>query len=480
MVTKKIICAALVLSVLPLAGCENKKKTEEAVSIKWYIPLEKQSDIKLVNDEVNKITMEKLGVNIDMQLLDGAAYKERMNMNMASGDDYDICWIGYLNPFDNAVAKGGLMKLDELLEKTPELKNSIPDYAWEQCKYKGDTYIVPNLQIASDTMAVFFKKELVEKYNFDITTVRKTQDLEPFLQIIAENEPSIYPFSTGSGVASFRSLDEKENRNGEALVVAVKDEATGKFVARDGLDYADTKGRAKILWDWYQKGYIRKDIASVMDEGTDMRAGKYACWVSGWKPGIDAVNAKKYGYDVVSIKISPSYRSVNGASGAALAIGRNSKHPEEAIKFIELLNTDKELYNLICFGIEEKHYKKLAENRVELVDNSGYIPNACWKFGNQFNAYLLPGQDDNVWEETKKLNETAISNGLESFRFDKNSIKGILAKLDNVVNEYKVVRQGNLDPDTYWDEYKKKLYDNGLQTYIDEYQKQLDEFLNNK
>lgn len=477
---KKILCAALAAMMLAAAGCGGEKKEQGDVKIKWYIPLEKQNDIQAVNDAVNNITKEKLGVTVDMQLIDGAAYNDRMNMNMASGDDYDICWVGYLNPFDNAVSKGGLMKLDELLEKTPELKKSIPDYAWEQCMYNGGIYVVPNLQISTDTTAVYLRKDLVEKYNFDISKITKTEDLEPFMEMVAENDPDLYPFCTGSGVASFRSLDEKDNVNGESLVVAAKDEATGKFKVYDGLDFADTKGRAKKLYDWYQKGYIRKDIASVMDESTDMKVGKYACWASGWKPGIDAENKKKYNYEMVSVKVSPSYRSANGASGAALAIGRNSKHPEEAIKLIELLNTDKEFYNLICFGIEGKHYNKTGENRIELVDNSGYNPNACWKFGNQFNAYLMPGQDDDIWEQTKELNETAISSGLESFRLDKNNIKSILAKLDSVVNEYKVVRQGYRNPEEYWDEFKQKLYDNGLQTYIDEYQKQLDEFMNNK
>ena len=69
-----------------------------------------------------------------------------------------------------------------------------------------------------------------------------------------------------------------------------------------------------------------------------------------------------------------------------IGISRTSKNPEKAFKFIELVNTDKDLYNLICFGIEGKHYNLDENGRVVFNDQGGYIPKACWKFGNQFNA----------------------------------------------------------------------------------------------
>ena len=54
-----------------------------------------------------------------------------------------------------------------------------------------------------------------------------------------------------------------------------------------------------------------------------------------------------------------------------IGIGKNSKNPEKALKFIELINTNEELYNLICFGIEGKHYYLDENKQVEYIDNSG-------------------------------------------------------------------------------------------------------------
>ena len=482
MKAKRLICAVLALVMLCalLTSCGEKNSSGDEVVLKWYIPLDKQDDISLVNEEVNKYTMEKLGVKIDMALIDDAVYKERMNMNMASGDSYDLCWIGYLNPYENAVDKGGILPLDELLESTPDLKKEIPDYMWEQCKTDGKIYVVPNMQINCSSTALTFKKELVDKYNFDLDSITKTEDIEPWLKVIKENEPQIIPFQTAWGISSFRSLDEKHSITGENVIGTIDDGDRVKVV--NGKEYGDAYTKAKKLYDWWKKGYIRKDNATVMDESTDVKAGRFFCTQSVYKPGMDAENLSLYGYETVSKRVSKSYLSNGMAAGAALAIGRNSKHPEETIKFIELINTDKYLYNLICFGIEGKHYNKAGENRIELVENSGYNPSASWKFGNQFNAYLLPGQPDDAWEQTIALNEQAISTNTLGYRASETpaKIKNIKTKLDGVEKEFIAYRQGVVDPDTYWDEYMKKLEENGLQEYIDYMQKCYDEWFDSK
>lgn len=38
-----------------------------------------------------------------------------------------------------------------------------------------------------------FKKDLVEKYNFDYKSVQTLKDLEPYLETLKENEPGITP-----------------------------------------------------------------------------------------------------------------------------------------------------------------------------------------------------------------------------------------------------------------------------------------------
>lgn len=57
---------------------------------------------------------------------------------------------------------------------------------------------------------------------------------------------------------------------------------------------------------------------------------------------------------------------------------------------------------MLCFGIEGEHYTKVADNRIETVENSKYFPNTAWMFGNVFHSYYVQGQEDGVWEATEK------------------------------------------------------------------------------
>lgn len=148
---------------------------------------------------------------------------------------------------------------------------------------------------------------------------------------------------------------------------------------------------------------------------------------------------------------------------------------------IELMNTDVELYNLMVFGIEGKHYKKAGDNRVELIPDAGYYPNKAWSFGNQFNAYLQPGQDDDVWEKTIELNNSAKPSRILGFIFDQEPVKAEIAQTMSVVDEFTpALWTGSVSPDKYLQEFLEKLKVAGADKIIEEKQRQLDAWLKTK
>ena len=149
-----------------------------------------------------------------------------------------------------------------------------------------------------------------------------------------------------------------------------------------------------------------------------------------------------------------------------------------------LMNNDKELCNMFIYGIENKHYKKIGENRVELIENSGYtMANTSWQFANQFNAYLTDPQQDNVWEETKTLNEQATYSPLVGFNFDFSKFEIELSNCYNVYTEYMTsfiqgIFGDNLD--SQYQAFLNKLDKAGANKIIADMQKQVDAWLANK
>ena len=161
------------------------------------------------------------------------------------------------------------------------------------------------------------------------------------------------------------------------------------------------------------------------------------------------------------------------------AVSQTSKKPVKALKLIELMNTDKELYNLIAYGIKGKHYNLSSENKVEYIENSGYAPKAAWKFGNQFNAYLEAGQDDNTWKETERLNNESEKSPILGFVLNTDPIVSEISQVETVLGEFKVLNNGAEDPDTYWDTFKKKLKAAGHDRIKTEVERQIKEFFKN-
>ncbi len=461
--------------IFALCACDGKGSDEGGTpTLRIYMPGSAQSDISSVVAEANKITQEKIGAKIDIQLIDSGAYNEKMNMIMASGEAYDVCFTGYVNKYTNAVSKGGLMCLDELLETTPTLKKQVPQYLWDAVTFEGSIYAVPNEQITATRTVMFTFKDLAEKYGLDTESITKYEQIEPYLADIKKGEPNMIPFRTNSGY--FTMSDDADFRGFEEIINGV------------GIEIGDPKCKVVYVYDrpeykagvekrneWLKKGYIREDILSVGDDSMDYNNAKYAVWSDVWKPGVEESLTKKFNREVVSMSnVGTAYVKSASCLSTMLAIGRNSKNPEKSIKLIELLNTDKDFYNLICYGIEGKHYNLNEEGKVVKVDDSGWSTSS-WMWGCQFNALVPEGTADTVWEETKKLNDEAEKSLLMNMVVDTSPITTEVANLASVIDEYTYVIQGlDVNYKNHEKAYRDKLSKVDLDKIIKELQKQVD------
>ena len=143
------------------------------------------------------------------------------------------------------------------------------------------------------------------------------------------------------------------------------------------------------------------------------------------------------------------------------------------VKLLGIINTDKEIFNLLNYGLEGRDYTKNAEGKVVKAQEPKYFLSAGWSMGNQFNADLLEGQADGIWEETDRINREADVSPVSGFSFDQAKVSSEIAKIAAVKEEYK-----NLAFFDNWeeqfDEYTNKLDAAGLDAYLTELQKQLD------
>ena len=455
-----ILAAAFVLSV---SGCgANETANVEDVTITWLVFGEKQADSAAVMEAASKISMEKIGAKIDIQYLDNAAYTERMTMNFASGsDDYDICFTGYVNPYKDAVIRGAYLELDDYIEKS-KIKDSIPEYALKNARINGKIYGVPNIQILPGCAGLFINKALADEAKLDVNSIKDLDDIEPFLEWVKNNHPEKYPFRTGR--YSGGSKEEKARPKYETVVnsVSIAVNADDTYEVLTDVE-KDNLIEEELMYDWYTKGYIRSDVASAGDDTSEYLAGRFAVWRGWYKPGTEAeIKNTSAVNECYAVPITPAYMEASAGVGCMTAINVNTKHPDLAFKMLELMNTDKEFYNIICNGIEGKHYTLTDDGLVRFIENSGYCPNASWKFGNVFNSIPIEGQPADIWEATEKFNDDARKSPILGFSFDPTSVRTEITQVATVKAKYKnlFVKPADEWRDTYYAALKEAGIDN--------------------
>lgn len=160
-----------------------------------------------------------------------------------------------------------------------------------------------------------------------------------------------------------------------------------------------------------KEGLIRNYIATDTQQNEikkEVRTNLFM--IAGYAPGSDVDMSVSRGYDVAVKKFSDdAVLTTSGILAAATGVAATSKHPEEAVKMIEIMNTDKEIFNMLCWGIEGKHYTKEDDMHIKLVENSAYNCIADFSIGSAANSYVVDGQDENIWERIKEYNEFSNS-----------------------------------------------------------------------
>ena len=448
---------------------------EETVTLKWVIALDPQNDQDMVMEEVNKLLKEKINVQLELIPISLGEYDERTQLMISTNEDYDIIWTGsWKNNYKTAINQEAYLPLDELLqsEAGDKLREVIPEWLWSAGKLNGVQYCIPNLQSCCDQWGFYIQKEYADKYGLDPDSIKSARDLESFLQQIHDNEPDLIPMRE----------DNMENWCGttgthEAMLLN-----SWVRVSYDDSTVFDMFERDKELYqmvnEWYHKGYLRSDLATVADNSTDVVTNKYVCRLAKYKPSGAAEDTAAYGVEYIGIPLADATMDGTQCTSTMSAISVNCEHPDKAMELLALVYSDPEIFNMLVYGLEGVHYDKVSENRIELKDNSGYYyGNRAWELGNQFEAWLLPENEDDVWEETAKMNEDSIKSPYMGFVVDTTDLSSEVAQLTAVVDEYK----GNLyitdDFEGVWAEFKEACDVAGLQTFKAAAQEQLDAWI---
>lgn len=475
----KRVAAAAIAAITPivlLSGCDKSEEYgKDVMRLRWVTyGMSVPADVKKIVKAANDYSAEKIGVVVDLEI----QQSEVINLIMASGEYYDMVYTcEWLNPFNTNAAKGLYYDITDLIEtETPDLYRIIGDY-WEAGELNGRIYGVPTLKDMGAEMMFRFNADYYEgEKGMVIPEFMRFEDLEPYLEVYKKDFPAKYPMAMSKGgIAGF--FFSLESVVGSLIVIPYNRETPEIIPIWEDEEIMD---RLRLLHKWYTLGYINPDASalelSALPDDMPVRFGV------AWRGYSGYSNPADWGFNVKTSIYDGPYISKNTEQGAMTAIcaGCDEEHAKAALRYIELLNTDRKFRDIFAYGIEGEHYRYLNNGTVlRTQDGIDRYHVSLYPFGSVVNAsvesvsedYLSdPDQWAKVFDGYEKY---GIYSGSKGFVYDRTRKEDIVTTVTAIWSNYSTdLCTGTSDPDVIMPKMKAEMESAGLNELLDDIRSQ--------
>ncbi len=407
-------------------GSEDTAKTDGEVPtlVWWTVGGTPADDFDDAIARISDYTEEKIGVRLDVNIAGWSDYESKMNNIVNTGEYFDIMFVNNTN-YGKFVNLGAFENItDKVQSVTPDLYGFIPELLWSGVQVHGNVYAVPTYKDSSLTQFYYIDDNFVKKYSIDMNTVKDIASLDSIVRRVKEGEgKSFYPIKLNQGALWNGFFNQYDGLASGIQALGVRiDDQERKVVCT--LEQEDILADLEILHQWYVFGPL---------------------------------------YTTETIQ------------GSMNAVSVNSKYKDEALKVLELINTDPKFRDMCAYGVEGDHFEYTEDGFVKRLRDDwtwpGYTQGTFFIMSNQ------EGADPNQWEEVKKQNEEATASSCLGFALDVTNIQNEVSNVNTVWDKYKFdMLTGASDPATTVPKCVEELKAAGLDTIIAEAQKQIDEF----
>lgn len=461
---------------------------EEPAEVNWYIWSLKsftQSRLDAVNAAINEITLPKINVKVNLCMLEVGDYMNKVPLMVTAGDKIDLMttFPAGSGTFTNMSASGQLMPLDELLnDYGQEMMDLFPEGYLETTKIDGNTYAVPIF--VDQTLNCYWvcREEIFKETGLDAQSVDNLEDItDVFAAVKALHSDMKMISSAGGSLIGGNSTlitGACYDPLGTELAAVMYENGSDTLKVQCLFETDEFKSMSKVLRDWYAAGYVDEDIM-IRETDTISDPSVFSWLLSGNDQSV-INNRVQAGEGTIAVKLASGGATTSSAAGMCMGIPITATEPEAAAKLLNLLYTDAELKNLVNFGIEGEDYSFAENGGIVINEDSGYMPNCQVIFGNRYLDYYTEQEIENGLDKAVSDPKSVKRSPLYGFVVNTDLISTEAAQLSSVFQEYGPLVQCGLDNDAIYDEMLNKLYSSGLDAYLSELQRQLDEWLAQK
>lgn len=502
-------------------GAAEGTEVPKPVTLKVLMNGDKPNDWDSILQEFYNRTKDTLNITFDWQWVPTSDYKDKLNVKMTAGEEYDLVFDAPWMNLRTLTEDGAYADLAPYLNNDayPGLKEAFPESIMKYNKYSDMNSALPLFFTYGNINVVMYRMDWAKELGIgDNGQISSINELESYLKAVQANKQGVIPFvlknnrgfyhlfdaitsgmskehiyqgSLGQDIFFAFKLNDDET---EVVATALPGDPQEYWSDFGGVDF--WKQKVEKSREWNQ--YCETDSLNQADPGSVFQIGKAAAHLE----TIDAFPKfnemlKNYNPDAelgIFVHEDDARNMVKGAYSAqvtssnCLAIPANSKKIDRTVAFLNWLFENAENHDLFEYGIEGKNWIAKGDNQYELPEGvtaaTNYNPNGWnltwnpkyYRFSSSYSDYALK-----YAEFATDLDNYYISN-LTGFVFQSDKVKTEIAQAGAILGDVLTpLNHGILDnPYQVLQDTTAQMRSNGVQTAIDEWVRQENEFLNSK
>jgi putative aldouronate transport system substrate-binding protein len=496
--------AALLLLGIAITACGGESNpasspstaapNENEVTLRFYFGGDKKSAADEVWKAISDYVKSKgLDVKFDISTIPFGEYKDKMLVMSASGDEWDLNFDGYWLAFHQMAGKGAYLNLNDLLPKfAPHLYQKYKETnTLQAATVNGQIVALPWTMEMNARPYLNWRSDLTKKAGINPApgSIRTIEDVDLFAHWFKMAYPN-KKFARFGPLPIFLLRDELLDIGYHGLVVSLNDPKLRVMPVEQTQAYRDALKMAK---KWYDDGIINKDmLVDREDGGIQWRNGKMLLTLNGHEWTFNKTNFAEPDAEREGSLLYPEKKTVNRTVLAnVLAINRNSKNADRILRFLDMVETDQKLYDLLVYGLSGKTY--VLKDRMAVypegmnTSTSNYMEwGGQWAFWKPQFMRPDPTYPEGFWaREAEFAHESHnIPSPIDGLFISEDKVKTEIAKRDQLGTDIgRVIEAGIIsgsDVDKVADDYIAKQKSAGLDKIVADAQLQVDAFLASK
>ena len=476
--------------------------TSKFVTVKMLVlgdPPAGGADVK-VFEALNEILREKLNAELEVTWIEWNNYDTKYQMELVSGTPYDLIFSTstWLNLWENA-EKGAFMDISELIPVyAPQLYADTTEEEWAGCTYKGEIVALPEHRHWQLSTPVFvYRLDWAKEFGLDC--VNSIETLEKYCDGILANKPGVIPYNVGGSVNSnelyamwLRQETDYVLGPGSVGMSCPTANASKDDIWTSVSPVFDEKfvEFAKLMKSWGDKGYWPEDVLSATVDTETMfltgQGGLYNVNVANYYGMFEKMEKENPDAEIDAFffdeKRGFCYSDV--MTQDSCSITAKAENPERALMMYDLFQYDPEIYHLTQYGIEGVQYVVNEDGYRERPDTyDDEVDSYYWDMWSTRNDALEIPEFNAAKEQIDAINDKirpwTTTYPWGSFVYDSSALNANITAINEAGSTWlPAIQFGKAgDPEEAVEKYRAALTNAGIDDYMADVEKQMQEYL---